>query len=346
MKIGIVNDIFLIVESLRRAVVSTGEHEVIWTARSGAEAVELCARQIPDLILMDLIMPGMDGVEATRRIMHATPCAILVVTATVEGSVRTVFEALGAGALDAVDTPVLSGPGAELGIRLLLTKIEMVGKMIGLNPEGIGRSKTMPLGSINRNGEWLIAIGTSAGGPAALARVLGTFPANVHASFVVVQHLDSHFAPGLADWLGHQISLPVRLATEGDVPTPGQVLLPSREDHLILNSNGTLSYTPDPKEYVYRPSIDAFFDSIAAHWKHNAAGVLLTGMGRDGARGLKKMRETNFPTLAQDQTSSAVYGMPKAAAEIGAAARILPLSEIGPALSRLLRSGPSMNRLP
>ncbi len=110
MKIGIVNDLLIIAESLRRTVASTSEHQVVWVARSGAEAIDLCAKQTPDLILMDLIMPGMDGVETIRRIMQATPCAILVVTATVDGSVGMVFEALGVGALDAVDTPVLSGP--------------------------------------------------------------------------------------------------------------------------------------------------------------------------------------------------------------------------------------------
>ncbi len=153
---------------------------------------------------------------------------------------------------------------------------------------------------------------------------------------MVIQHLDRHFAPGLADWLGKQIALPVRLARDGDVPEPGVVLLPSREDHLVLNLHGTLSYTADPKDYVYRPSIDAFFKSVAVHWKSSAAGVLLTGMGRDGAQGLKKMREAKFLTIAQDQKTSAVYGMPKAAAELGAAKQIMPLSEIGPTLHQLL----------
>ncbi len=336
MKIGIVNDLFIITESLRRAVISTSEHQVIWVAFNGAEAIEQCAKQKPDLVLMDLIMPGINGVETTRRIMQATPCAILVVTATVEGSVGMVFEALGAGALDAVDTPVLSGPGAEKGIRLLLTKIAILGKIIGTAPELSRRPKPLTPSGNGRTDRWLFALGTSAGGPAALAEVLGAFPADIPVAFVVIQHLDRHFAPGLADWLGKQISLPVRLARDGDVPEPGTVLLPSRDDHLVLNLRGTLSYTSDPKDYVYRPSIDAFFTSVATCWKGNAAGVLLTGMGRDGAQGLKKMREAQFSTIAQDQKTSAVYGMPKAAAQIGAAERILPLSEIASALNQLL----------
>jgi two-component system response regulator WspF len=336
MKIGIVNDLSIIAECLRRAVISTSEHEVAWIAYSGAEAVRLCAQQTPDLILMDLIMPGINGVETIRQIMKATPCAILVVTATVKGSVGLVFEALGAGAVDAVNTPVLSGPEGKDGVRVLLMKIAQIGKIAGMGLEGIRRSGTLLSKRQALKDGWLFAIGTSAGGPAALAEMLGVFPVGAPAAFVVIQHLDRNFAPSLADWLGGQISMPVRLAREGDVPEPGVVLLPSREDHLVLNPQGALFYTAEPKDYVYRPSIDAFFASVADQWKGNAAGILLTGMGRDGAQGLKKMRDAGFPTIAQDQKTSAVYGMPKAAAQIGAAERILPLPEIGPILRQLL----------
>jgi len=114
----------------------------------------------------------------------------------------------------------------------------------------------------------------------------------------------------------------------------GTVLLPDREDHLIMSPQGTLVYTATPRDYVYRPSVDAFFESVALHWRGNATGILLTGMGRDGAKGLKAMRETGFTTIAQDQKTSAVYGMPKAAAQLGAAEWILPLPEIAPLLRR------------
>ena len=184
---------------------------------------------------------------------------------------------------------------------------------------------------------WLFAIGASAGGPAALADVLKVFPRETPAAFVVVQHLDEDFAGSLAQWLGQQLTLPVRIAREGDAPQPGVVLLPGRDDHLVLTARGTLAYTAEPVAYAYRPSVDALFESVAQHWPGAAAGVLLTGMGRDGARGLKKMREAQFLTIAQDRASSAVYGMPKAAAEMNAACEILPLARIGPALRDLLR---------
>jgi len=328
MKIGIVNDLEVSVQALSRAIGSAPEHRVAWIARNGAEAIELCARELPDLVLMDVVMPGIDGVEAIQRIMSATPCAILVVTATVSGQTGRVFKALGAGALDAVDTPILAGPGAAEGTRALLAKIAMLGKIIQ-PPSERARPTGTPAGLA---GPWLFALGASAGGPTALAEVLGGFAPETRGAFIVIQHLDRKFAPALAEWLGKQISLPVRLACDGDVPTAGTVLLPDREDHLVLGSRGTLRYTADPESYVYRPSVDAFFCSIADHWRGDATGVVLTGMGRDGAKGLKKMREAGFATIAQDQQSSAVYGMPKAAALLGAAERILPLAEVGPAL--------------
>src|SRR5439155_10301504 len=139
MRIGIVNDMMLAVEAMRRVVTSTREHQVVWIAHNGLEAVELCARDKPDLVLMDLIMPELDGVEATRRIMSATPCPIVVVTADVSGSTSKVFEALGAGALDAVNTPVLESSGSGPGAKALLAKIDMMGKLTGLRSAGISR---------------------------------------------------------------------------------------------------------------------------------------------------------------------------------------------------------------
>lgn len=337
MRIGLVNDLPMAVEAMRRVLANAPQHRVVWTARDGAEAVKACAAERPDLILMDLIMPVMDGVEATRRIMAATPCAILVVTATVDGNSGRVFDALGAGAVDAVNTPTLFGPEAPANARALLAKIDMIGRLIGINATATAAPFPVRVaGGDGAGKKWLFAIGASAGGPAALAEVLKNFPASLPAAVVIVQHLDESFAAGLADWLGKQGTMPVRLAHDGDEPTPGVALLPGRGDHLVLTASGRLAYTPHPADYAYRPSVDVFFESVVAHWKQSAAGVILTGMGRDGARGLKKMRDARFPTMAQDKASCAVYGMPKAAAEAGAAAQILPLTQIGPALRQLL----------
>ena len=342
MRIAIVNDLPLAAEAIRRVLAGSPAHQVAWIARDGAEAVRRCAEDRPDLILMDLIMPVLDGVEATRRIMASTPCAILVVTATVDGSFGRVYDALGAGALDAVNTPVLGGAEGAAGAAALLAKIAVIGRITGagsVSPWAAPAAAPLPPAGGDR---WLFAIGCSAGGPAALAQLLRTFPAGFPAAFVVIQHLDESFAAGLAEWLGGQISLPVRIARPEDAPEPGLVLMPGRDDHLVLTPSGRLAYTSEPADYPYRPSVDAFLLSVARHWRARAAGVILTGMGGDGARGLKQMREDGFPTIAQDRASSAVYGMPKAAAEAGAAAQILPLDDIGRALCQLLRSTPAV----
>ena len=335
MRIAIVNDTLQAVEAMRRVLTGTTRHQVAWTAHDGTEAVALCARDRPDLILMDVIMPRMDGVEATRRIMAHTPCAIVVVTANVNDNFSKVFDAMGAGALDAVNTPVLDHPGA-LGGGALLAKVETISKLVGTNT---AHRRLSAVGSIlpphDHQHDTLVAIGASAGGPAALAKILSRLPADFPAATVVVQHVDAQFAPSLADWLGQQTSLHVRVTQEGDRPQPGTVLLAGTEHHLVFASPTRLSYTRHPLECSYRPSVDTFFKSVGRHWRGRVIGVLLTGMGRDGAEGLKELRDQGHHTIAQDKFSSAVYGMPKAAAELDAATEILALDKIGPRLTNM-----------
>jgi two-component system response regulator WspF len=179
----------------------------------------------------------------------------------------------------------------------------------------------------------LVAIGASAGGPAALVALLAALPKDFPAAIVVIQHIDAHMAAGMAKWLDGNCELPVRVAVEGDRPTNGCVLIAETADHLVLRSAHRLGYVPEPREMVYRPSVDAFFQSVVRQWRGEAIGVLLTGMGRDGALGLKALRDRGFHTIAQDQPTSAVYGMPKAAATLGAAVDILSIDRIA---SRLI----------
>ncbi|RUL77565.1 chemotaxis response regulator protein-glutamate methylesterase [Dyella choica] len=335
MRIGIVNDSTLAVEALRRAVATQREHQIAWIAFNGEDAVVLCAKDTPDLIFMDLIMPGMDGVETTRRIMAATPCAILIVTGNVGANASRVFDAMGWGALDAVDTPTFES--MESGrVAPLMAKVAIIGRLIGeKRADQALRRRT----SNHAPARQLVAIGASAGGPAALSAVLAALPAHFPAAVVVIQHVDPQFAPGLADWLNQHSTLPVRLAMEGDQPLAGTVLLASTGDHLQLKDTQLVGYTPIPRDYPYRPSINVFFESITYHWPGKAVGVLLTGMGRDGALGLKSLRDKGCHTIAQDQATSAVYGMPKAAAALDAATEVLPLDRIAPRLIELIGTG-------
>ena len=195
MRIALVNDVMAAVEAMRRVVLSTQEHQIAWIAHDGREALELCARDTPDLILMDLIMPGMDGVEATRRIMAHNPCAIVVVTANVTSRSSKVFEAMGAGALDAVNTPVLESTGAFDGATALLGKIETIRRLIGADRLQNQPASAQPVARHRtQHCNYLIGIGASADGPTALAKVLAHLPAHFPAPVIIVQHVDAHFA--------------------------------------------------------------------------------------------------------------------------------------------------------
>lgn len=332
MRIAIVNDTRLIAEALRRHVMH--EHEVIWVAHSGMQAVQFCTENRPDLILMDLVMPEMDGVETTRLIMKSAPCAILLVTASPEHNTSQVFRALGAGALDVTATPVIAGDIA--GDSILLTKIRTIGRLIGANPRVSDHAPLLPIrGGAPEPGsqaEVLVAIGASTGGPVALAKLLRVWTPPDNCALVIVQHIDLVFTDSFAQWLAGQVDFSVDVIENGDPVTPGKIFMAKTNDHLLLDERQRLSYSADPINYAYRPSIDVFFHGVARHWKRKAIGVLLTGMGRDGAQGLLAMRQAGKLTMAQDEASSAVYGMPRAAAEINAAEQILSLEEIGLAL--------------
>ncbi len=340
MNIGIVNDLPLAVAALRRALALRPEHQIVWVANDGREAVEYCSVHRPDVILMDLVMPRLDGVEATRRIMARTPCAILIVTVDIQANADRVFEAMGAGALDAIDTPILAAGDLRKSSLPLLDKIDRIGRIasdsVPIRAREVAPAQPLNGGHTNQ----LVAIGVSAGGPAALAIVLGALPKDMRAAVVIVQHVDQTFAAGLATWLDQHSALPVRLALEGERPQAGVVLLAGTNDHLRMGVNGVLGYVPEPVEALYRPSVDVFFNSVVRYWRGQAIGVLLTGMGRDGALGLKAMRAEGHYTIAQDAATSAVYGMPKAAAALDAAMAILPLPEIaGAVVNALQRSG-------
>jgi len=336
MRIGIVNDSVMACEVLRRVVLSVPGQEVAWIARDGEQAVAMTRADGPDLILMDLFMPGTDGVEATRRIMNETPCAILVVTATVSGHISKVYQAMGSGALDAVDTPVLGSAGKVAGAASLLRKIDVIGKLIGKTPPhtaGLPSSAPDERPIQEPALHPLVLLGSSTGGPFALAEILSKLPASLKTTIVIVQHVDAAFAPGLGQWLSQHAGRNVELVRDGTELTEGKILLSGTDDHLVLGTNRRLYYSAEPRALTYRPSVDVFFKSVARHWPRSGVAALLTGMGRDGAEGLLQLRRLGWTTIAQDESTSVVWGMPRAAVALGAADQVLPLPLISQAIA-------------
>jgi len=332
MKIGIVNAGSA--EALRKAIMSLSDHEVIWMADSALVAVEQCAREVPDCVLMDVGNSGANGIESIRRIMAATPCAIVVFDTGAGDNTARIFGALGAGALDAVSSQLFSGNGAMEGAQLLIQKLDTISRLVGKTA-----ASPHPYRERRQSDRGLVAIGASAGGPVALAAVLKSLPPDFGAPIVVIQHVDPQFTEGLASWLAQQCHLSVQLAREGDRPLPGQVLVAAREEHLVFTSPTRLGYTRVPVDVSYRPSVDVFFKSLNHFWQGKVVAVLLTGMGRDGAEGMRVLRDSGHHTIAQNRQSSAVYGMPKAAAELNAATEVLALDRIGPRLAAMFAGG-------
>ena len=353
-RIAIVNDLAMAREALRRVVATIPDATVCWAAADGEEAVARARVDRADLVLMDLIMPVMDGVDATRIIMKEAPCPILVVTATVEGNATRVYEAIGAGALDAVDTPRLGADGTH-GERALVEKIRFIRQMERLEaPRGavatLARSQPKAptaaapaapaAGAPEAHapaGVPIIAVGSSTGGPQALATFLKSLPNPLPYAVVIVQHMDATFLPGLATWLSGQTDLNVQLAPQHGRPAAGSVMVAGQDMQMVLRANGTLEYVPGDPDLIHRPSVDVFFESLARSRAQKGAAVMLTGMGRDGAAGMKAMRDAGWRTFAQDRETSIVWGMPGAAVQAGGAEQVLPLAQIGPAVHHALK---------
>lgn len=320
-----------VITCLRQALNLRPQHELLWVAADASHSVELCAQNRPDLVLMDLGAPGNPSLDAIAQIMANTPCAILIITRNSNADTSRVFAAMGRGAIDAVDAPLPCADG-RAGAADLLRKLDSISTLVSTPRFIPGADSTGDTTAMARVKSRLVAVGASAGGPGALAKLLAGIPKEFPAAIVIVQHVDEQFATGMAEWLSRDSLLPVRIAVEGDQILPGTVLLAATNDHLSLKADDRLGYTVDPSDSIYRPSIDVFFDSICHWWSGDAVGVLLTGMGRDGAKGLKALRGKGYYTIAQDQASSAVYGMPKAAIALGAAVDVLPIERIAPRL--------------
>jgi len=324
-------------EALKKILMSQAGCRIAWSAADSPEVVRQCRVEKPDLLLLDLALSS-SGSLTIRDVMKTCKCAILLLTDSMESNAAMVFEAMGHGVLDAVKV-FREKTGEMQGEKELVKKLSTIGKLIGTPEPQV--TKDSPTARTRDSLPPLIAIGASTGGPKALSVILSALPADPGAAIVIVQHLDEQFSAGLAEWLSGQCALKVVVAREGDRPRRDAALIASTNDHLILGKDLALHYTGDPRNYPYRPSVDEFFGSLEKHWPRRDAAVLLTGMGRDGGAGMAVLRKAGWHTIAQDEKTSVVYGMPAAAIELGGAAEILPLDAIAPAVMKLLKGNAS-----
>lgn len=342
MKVGVVRGDLSEREHLIRLVKERLGWEVVWSVGSGLEASQRCRKQIPDLILMAIRLSGQqDGVEATKAIMKEYDCTIVIVS-YIERYNTSIFKALSAGAIDAVEMPSRESDSISTFVRKM-RKLKTVTQEKALKnaSKGFSPGRGSLQGGKSRFSadlpDFLIAIGCSTGGPGAVALLLSELPENSQVAVVIVQHMDEEYASGMAEWLDSQIPMRTRTIHGGEKPEAGTVFLAKTNDHLVMDASGSLIYTRDPVDNPYRPSVDEFFCSAAQHWQHDMAAVLLTGMGRDGGRGLLALRRLGRYTFAQNQASCAVYGMPQDAAQRGAADEILEPQQIGRRLKEMIK---------
>jgi len=346
IRVLVVEDSLTVRQRLLEILASDPQIELVGEADDGKRAIEICQDARPDIVTMDMMLPVMTGLAATEYIMAHCPTPILVVSSSVNrGELFRTYDALAAGAVDVLEKPTGAEPDGVWEHKFIST-IKLVSRIrVITHPRGrlraLGRPASDPpprpidLRARNRGCE-LVAIGASTGGPAAIVEILRALPATFRLPVLLVLHIAEPFGAVFADWLDAQTMRRVALANDGDpiAALAGRVVMAPAGRHLVARG-GRLRLTCDPERHSCRPSVDALFESVAEDYGASTTGCLLTGMGRDGALGLLKIRQAGGTTIAQDETTSVVYGMPREAVSLGAATHILRLDEIGPALASL-----------
>jgi two-component system, chemotaxis family, protein-glutamate methylesterase/glutaminase len=324
--------------------------EVVGEAKDGKGAIELCRQARPDVITMDMMLPVMSGLSATEYIMAHCPTPILVVSASINrGELFKIYDALAAGAVDVLEKPNGAEPEGAWERHFLAT-VKLVARIRVIThprarlaqlrqpipPAASSARRISAIAPDSSPGYELVAIGASTGGPGAIAEILRALPADFRLPILLVLHINEPFGTAFADWLDAQGGRRVAYATDG-MPlsaAAGRVAVAPSGRHLVLR-DGRLRLTRDPERHSCRPCVDVLFESLAHECGASVAACLLTGMGKDGAQGLAKIRAAGGLTIAQDETTSVIYGMPREAVLLGAATHVLRLPEIAPHLAAL-----------
>ncbi len=319
---------------------------VIGAVPDGREAIRFVQQRRPDVITMDIYMAGMNGLEATRRIMETIPVPIVIVSGNWEpAEVDTTFRAMEAGALAVVQRPYGAGhPGHEGSVQelvrtvRLMSEVRVVRRWSRTGPDKPAESSVSPeAGSKVQGNVKLVAVGASAGGPPVLQRIFGGLSVDFPVPVLVVQHMAAGFLPGMLNWLGESSAMRLRIACDGETVLPGNAYFAPDGFHMGVSGDKTVFLSSAGPEHGARPSISYLFRSVGKAYGGAAAAVLLTGMGRDGAAEMRQLREKGALTIAQDRESSAVYGMPEAAVQLGAASLVLSPGQITDTLNRLAK---------
>lgn len=351
VRVLIVDDSELVRSILRDILAHDPGIEVVGEAKNGEEAIELTSRLKPDLITMDVQMPGMDGFEATEQIMAYNPTPILILSSAVDKSEQyTSFKAIALGALDVMSKPDITAEGFAKIAAELIRKIKMLagittishirGKM--KHPQGDAaapRAEPKPFASAAPLYD-LLVVGASTGGPPALEQFLSALPPFLPLGICVVQHISRGFIGSLIDWISSKVSLKVQIAANGDEICRGHVYFAPDDAQMLVQADRRIVLRPDlPPWGEHKPSVNHLFTSAAEAFGSRAMGVILTGMGDDGALGLKTIRDRGGFTIAQNKDTSMIFGMPQRAIDIGAAIRTLPLEAIAPDILSVLGEG-------
>ncbi len=347
IKVLIVEDSQVIRDLLTFILSSDPAIQVIGTASDGEEAVRAVREKRPDIVTMDIIMPKMDGFEATRIIMETTPTPIVIVSASWDPKeVEKTFRAMEAGALAAIAKPVgVAHPKYTQMTKELITTVKLMSEVkvikrrLQERKRGVisGESTAGMITPVTPDLK-VVAIGASTGGPLVIETILSRLPKDFPVPLLIVQHIAAGFVQGFTDWLANSSRLPVKIAAHGEHLLPGRAYIAPDDLHMGVENGGRIILSNSEPENGLRPSVSWMFRSVSEVFRKNAIGVLLTGMGKDGASELKLMKEKGAVTIAQDRESSVVYGMPGEAAAINAAVYVLSPTGIAEFLSGLPRA--------